>query len=789
MDALSNVKTCQLLSFRLAPIQISWLGGDSPGLPTIDYFFVDPYLLDETAQADYEEQLVRLPSFVGIDSFGVRDIDLLQFRRHLQIPDDAVIYLTAAAGWKRHPDCLRWQLEILRQVPNGYLIVKGVSDLQTVGEAFQQTACEFGVSDRIRLLALTFTVEEHRAQVGVADVILDTFPYTGATHSLEALWRGVPIVTRVGQHYYSRMTYALLKSIGIEVGIAGSEDEYINWGVSLGREPELLQAVKQQIRESYQTAPIWNSRRFARSLELFYQRIWQTHQTSLAGKLMQPAVELDTISDITEIGWQSWSADSNLTLADREFILSEFQQSHPASSAYQWNQLGLRQLLLAYQVGSSWQKQKYFEAALECFQVGLLYDSEHVPCWFNSLQVSMLLGDRHNSLRQAVKLLRFLQFISPARLEQMRGLVWGAPPVTSQDSNPSLRQKTYLKYLSLWLGQHASVVYRAEAQRFWRLLLDIDPSNKQACLIVAVALLREQRIEGIFHLQQLLASNPDYLPASIALDIGKQMVGEQQSNLVSLPYEGFSLTVEPTLFSIVTTVLLTQGQWFEAEIEFCRQFLAPGMSVIDVGANVGVYTFLAARCVGETGKVFAVEPTPTCVTCLESTISRNALGMQVKTIAAAAGESDGQVSFAMEAASVFNRVVTDAETTESFTVRQITLDNLWEMEGRPPIDLLKVDAEGAELATFRGAEQLLRTAVPVVLFENLHGLEAKGAASAEYLSELGYQFYIYRPAIGDLQPTNWQADAATSLNIIAITPQRRSQLEQAGRVSFANDDR
>lgn len=68
------------------------------------------------------------------------------------------------------------------------------------------------------------------------------------------------------------------------------------------------------------------------------------------------------------------------------------------------------------------------------------------------------------------------------------------------------------------------------------------------------------------------------------------------------------LAVPPDLSSITTYVLLEQEAWFEKELTFLRQWLKPGMTAIDIGANLGVYALPMARLVGPRGHVFAYEP-------------------------------------------------------------------------------------------------------------------------------------------------------------------------------------
>src|SRR5690242_20206095 len=71
---------------------------------------------------------------------------------------------------------------------------------------------------------------------------------------------------------------------------------------------------------------------------------------------------------------------------------------------------------------------------------------------------------------------------------------------------------------------------------------------------------------------------------------------------------GVSLAVPPTLAAITAYVLLEQEDWFEKELPFLLRWLRPGMTVIDIGANVGVYSLPLARRVAPHGHVFAYEP-------------------------------------------------------------------------------------------------------------------------------------------------------------------------------------
>lgn len=278
MDSITCHDANIVAALRAAPIQIGWLGGDAVGLPEFDYFFADPYILPEDAQADYHEKIIRLPSYCAVDYLDVLPADKIDFRAKLRIDPQDIVLLTAANAYKRTPECIDAHLQILKAVPNGILIVKGSGEIATVIRRYQERAKELDVLDRVRFLAKTSTVEEHRGQLALVDLVLDTFPYTGATHTMEALYMGVPVLTLVGRHYYGRMSYSLLRNIGLDDCITWSVEEFIERGIQLANNPERLAKAKQTIRESYSKSIIWDPKRLAMAIEKTYFDLAHKHQ-------------------------------------------------------------------------------------------------------------------------------------------------------------------------------------------------------------------------------------------------------------------------------------------------------------------------------------------------------------------------------------------------------------------------------------------------------------------------------------------------------------------------------
>ncbi|PSB46753.1 O-linked N-acetylglucosamine transferase, SPINDLY family protein [Cyanosarcina cf. burmensis CCALA 770] len=274
LDSLTVDLTCEVMALKPAPIQVTWLGWDATGIPAIDYYIADPYVLPENAQEYYSETIWRLPhTYVAVDGFEV-DVPTLR-REQLEIPSDAVIYLSAQRGYKRHPDTVRLQMQILKQVPNSYFLIKGMADETAIQQFFTQVAESEGVEpSRLKFLPKDANEYVHRANLSIADVVLDTYPYNGATTTLETLWMCVPLVTRVGQQFSARNSYGFMMNVGVTEGIAWTDEEYIEWGVKLGQDSMLRQQISWQLRQSRQTSPLWNAKQFTQEMEKAYKQMW-----------------------------------------------------------------------------------------------------------------------------------------------------------------------------------------------------------------------------------------------------------------------------------------------------------------------------------------------------------------------------------------------------------------------------------------------------------------------------------------------------------------------------------
>lgn len=277
LDSNTLTNACSIVAMKAAPIQATWLGWDASEIPTIDYFIADPYVLPENAQDYYSEKIWRLPqTYIAVDGF---EQNLPNLRRdNLGIPSDAVVYFTAQRGYKYNQDTARLQMKIIKEVPNSYFLFKKFEESDILAELLKELAKAEGVSEeRLIPIPQVGLEETHRANLAVADVVLDTYPYNGATTTLETLWMCIPIVTKVGQQFAARNSYTMMVNAGIAEGIAWSDEEYVEWGIRLGRDENLRKQVSWKLRQSKRSAPLWNVKQFTRNMEEAYRQMWQIY--------------------------------------------------------------------------------------------------------------------------------------------------------------------------------------------------------------------------------------------------------------------------------------------------------------------------------------------------------------------------------------------------------------------------------------------------------------------------------------------------------------------------------
>jgi FkbM family methyltransferase len=171
--------------------------------------------------------------------------------------------------------------------------------------------------------------------------------------------------------------------------------------------------------------------------------------------------------------------------------------------------------------------------------------------------------------------------------------------------------------------------------------------------------------------------------------------------------------------------------------KWLRENVKQGMVVIDVGANVGSYALFLARLVGPTGRVVAIEADPDIATLLVANMRENNLA-QASVLQGAAYRQAGTIRLGRAAASTSYSGLYYEGAAEWVDVPAFTLDSVARSEGLTRLDLVKIDAEGAEDDVIDGMSDLLGTLRPDILVE-LHEWHTPTAKLPSKLESAGYR--------------------------------------------------
>jgi FkbM family methyltransferase len=190
-----------------------------------------------------------------------------------------------------------------------------------------------------------------------------------------------------------------------------------------------------------------------------------------------------------------------------------------------------------------------------------------------------------------------------------------------------------------------------------------------------------------------------------------------------------------SLDRLVFLALHRAGLMGKEEAELLKKLVRPGMQILDVGANIGLYTVLLSRLTGAVGRVFAFEPEPHLFGILCENCGTNGAN-NVTPFQCAAGEANRRAAFQRATFnSGDNRLGASKSGAESIEVEVARLDDVLPVR---TVDFIKLDVQGHELSALRGMEQLLASSPDVrVLFE----FWPAGLRAANATPKLLFQFF------------------------------------------------
>lgn len=267
-----------LLAQRLAPVQVAYLGYPGTiGCELMDYIIGDRIVTPLEHQPFYTERIAALPDAYQINDRSRPIAEKTPSRAECGLPEDAFVFCAFNTTYKLTPTVFGAWMRLLDRVKGAVLWLFEANS--TVTDNLRQEAAARGINPDRLIFAPKKPLAEHLARYRIADLFVDTFPYTGHTTTSDALWAGLPVVTMLGETFASRVAASLLTAAGMEELITGSLAEYEELAFRLSNDPERLASLRHRLAETRMTVPLFDSRRFTRHIERAYEMMWENHRS------------------------------------------------------------------------------------------------------------------------------------------------------------------------------------------------------------------------------------------------------------------------------------------------------------------------------------------------------------------------------------------------------------------------------------------------------------------------------------------------------------------------------
>lgn len=267
-----------ILSLRPAPIQVNFLGYPGTLGPNLcDYVITDTFCTPVGSAEEFTEALAVLPH--SYQPRGCRDIvEAPPSRTTAGLPEHGFVFCCFNQAYKFTPAVFDVWCRLLQCVPESvlWLLANHEAEGNLRGEAWNR-----GVDGSRLIFAKDLPHAQHLERLQLADLVLDTWPYGAHTTASDALWVGVPIITRPGTTFASRVAGSLLRAVGQSQLIVQDQDNYFDLAYALAVDAARLKELRKALVLDRSSAPLFNVKAYTLALESVYERMWDRHQLGL----------------------------------------------------------------------------------------------------------------------------------------------------------------------------------------------------------------------------------------------------------------------------------------------------------------------------------------------------------------------------------------------------------------------------------------------------------------------------------------------------------------------------
>lgn len=267
-----------ILALHPAPIQVNYLGYPGTLGPELcDYIITDSFVTPAASAEDYSECFAEMP-----DSFQPRGrglaVNAAPSRTAAGLPESGFVFCCFNQAYKFTPDVFDVWCRLLDALPGSVLWLLAANEAEG---NLRNEAMQRGIAAHRLVFAPDAPQIEHLARLQLADLVLDTAPYGAHTTASDALWVGVPMVTRPGATFPSRVAGSLLRAVGLPELIVEDEVDYFALASALAADPQRLAALRQKLADNQQDAALFDVSAYTRHLERLFRAMWGRYRDGL----------------------------------------------------------------------------------------------------------------------------------------------------------------------------------------------------------------------------------------------------------------------------------------------------------------------------------------------------------------------------------------------------------------------------------------------------------------------------------------------------------------------------
>ena len=270
-----NART-ELFQKRLSPLQVNFLGyPGTSGANFIDYIIADNIVIPKNQRQYYSEKIIYLP-YCYQPNNNKREISNVENNREdFGLPKDAFVFCCFNKTYKIGFLEFSIWMKILKKVKNSvlWLLKSNIWAMQNL----KLEAKKNGINPERLIFAERTNIAEHLKRHAHADLFLDTFNYNAHTTASDALWSGLPVVTKQGNQFAARVASSLLNSLDIQELITQNTNEYEKLILELASDKTKLLKIKAKLLKNKLTKPLFDTERYVKNFELGLQKIQEIY--------------------------------------------------------------------------------------------------------------------------------------------------------------------------------------------------------------------------------------------------------------------------------------------------------------------------------------------------------------------------------------------------------------------------------------------------------------------------------------------------------------------------------